>query len=80
MSETIQNCKNPTGHIDTLKMPFHHQTAKNISSKKKTSERFELSACHLVEQTRFQANAVISEGYNFIYHFKVMLSLQIHWF
>ena len=26
-------------------MPLHHQTAKNISSKKKTNERFELSAC-----------------------------------
>ena len=36
-----------------LRMPFHHQTAKNISTKKKTSKRFELS-----EQTRFQDNAV----------------------
>jgi len=61
-----------------LMMPFHHQTAKNVSSKKKKTSKasntfawlarfFEMSVLssslgHLVEQIRFQAYAVISES------------------
>ena len=54
-------------------MPFHHQTAKNISSKKENRHvklrirsldllvSFCLpSLCHVVERIRFRANAVIS--------------------
>ena len=61
-------------------MPFHHQTAKNISSKKKTNELFELSACHLVEQTRFQDNAVISEdniiGYYYWIYYPIIIGYK----
>ena len=54
-----------------LMMPFHHQTAKNISSKKENQQAklrirsldlLASSLGHVVERIRFRANAVISES------------------